>query len=86
MKTLHKHQELLEEYDRQIVELIDKRWRLFLEDNHPGEVEEGWEVLVDDPFNTINVLMEPESAVFRWLVVDEVLALREARGEEGEEG
>lgn len=82
---VHKHQEVLDKLNLEISNLIEKRWQLFMDDANSEEVREAYISLTDDPGNTINDLMDWDSAVGKWLIPDEVMAVRQMKEEEEEE-
>lgn len=78
----HKHEQRMMELDQQIVKLIEERWALFLEDTNKEEITHAYEMLCDDPYNTLYECMSPEDACGKWFLVDEALEIRRWREED----
>lgn len=70
----------LAEIDKQIGELITKRWELVKPTEDEAETAFGW--LVDDPYNQLVELIDGE--VGRWLIPDEVVCMRRMSAEDRE--
>lgn len=73
MKT-HQHRKEIEQLDTKIVELIEKRWELFLDDPNISVdvIKLAYESLCDDPYNTLYETMAPDNPAGKWFLPDEV--------------
>lgn len=81
---IHKHQQEMENLGKQIVELIEMRWKLFLEDVTQEEIKIAYEMLTDDPHNTLSEIMDPTNACGMWFIPEEVICVREMEETEQE--
>ena len=74
-------EEKLAELDRQIIELINLRWKLV--NPTVDEVKQAYSMLTDDTLNTCYEVMDEDNPVGRWLIPDEVLVIRQWEDEDG---
>lgn len=83
MKT-HQHRKEIEQLDTEIVKLIEKRWALFLDDPNVNEtvITHAFEMLCDNPCNTLYETMAPDNAAGRWFLPDEVFCIWDYEEEE----